>query len=188
MDTERAPFFRFFLLATAALVALTPRPAAAQPSDLEAWLRIETPNFLMLTNAEPERGVETVARLEQFRAAFRRLAPSLELRSPAPTTLYGFRDARSYAPYKIRQDRGGARILGQFTRTRDGNYLSVDTSGSSLAGSFSVIYHEYVHFLVQNNFPRVPLWFNEGLAEYYSTFVMEGGGRAVLGAPVERHV
>ncbi|MEO1088413.1 MAG: DUF1570 domain-containing protein, partial [Acidobacteriota bacterium] len=97
-----------------------------------------------------------------------------------------FRDARSFAPYKSRPDSGGARILGQFTKTRDGNYLTLD-AGKDLGDSFSVIYHEYVHFLVLHNFPRVPLWFNEGLAEYYSTFAVQNG-RAVLGEPVKRHV
>ncbi|MCG8455373.1 MAG: tetratricopeptide repeat protein, partial [Holophagales bacterium] len=146
---------------------------------------METVHFRLLTDAAPERGVEIARRLEDFRGVFARLAPSLELRSPAPTTLFAFRDAESYAPYKTRADAGRSRVLGQFARTRDGNYLTLDAS-SQLADAFTVIYHEYVHFLVTHNFPRVPLWFNEGLAEYYSTFAIDGD-RAYLGEPVERH-
>jgi hypothetical protein len=35
---------------------------------------------------------------------------------------------------------------------------------------FNVIFHEYTHLLVNNTFKNAPVWFNEGLAEYYSTF------------------
>ena len=168
------------------ITILLPAASSARSPDLERWRCITTPNFTLYTDAELERGLQVAAQLEQFRSAFSALAPALELRSPSPTTLYAFRDATSFDPYKSRPDSGGARILGQFTKTRDGNYLSLD-AGASLAGSFAVIYHEYVHFLVLHNFPRVPLWFNEGLAEYYSTFAVQNG-KAVLGEPVKRHV
>lgn len=158
----------------------------AAPRDVETWVAIDSPSFTLYTDGTARRGAEISARLEQFRGVFARLSPSLELKSPAPTTLFAFRDAASYAPFKSRADSPRTRILGQFSRTRDGNYLTLDAS-ASMAGSFGVLYHEYVHFLVLNNFPNVPLWFNEGLAEYYSTFEVEGD-RGILGLPVERHL
>jgi tetratricopeptide (TPR) repeat protein len=56
-----------------------------------------------------------------------------------------------------------------------------------LLGGVGVVLHEYVHYLVAHNFPGVPRWFNEGLAEYYSTFALEGE-HAVIGRPVQRHL
>lgn len=161
-------------------------PVAARPAHPDAWIVIETDDFTLLSDADPRVAREVAFRLEEFRDAFARLSPALELRSPAPTTLFAFRDAVSYAPYKSRADRDGSRVLGQFLRTRDGNYLTLD-AGSELADAFTVLYHEYVHFLVLHNFPRVPLWFNEGLAEYYSTFTVRDG-RAVVGRGVDRHL
>ena len=160
-----------------------PSEASVDPA---AWTSIETRNFVLMTDGSPRRGAEIARRLEELRSIFARLAPSLELQSPAPTTLFAFRNAESYAPFKTRADRGRARTLGQFIRALDGNYLTLDASASS-AGSYAVLYHEYVHFLVTHNFPKVPLWFNEGLAEYYSTFEIEEG-KVVLGLPVERHL
>jgi hypothetical protein len=46
-----------------------------------------------------------------------------------------------------------------------------------------VFLHEMTHVLVQRSFPRVPLWLNEGLAEYFETMRIESG-RVVLGTPV----
>ncbi len=169
---------------TAAVVALCCAvPFAAQPAADDAWFAVDSPHFTVYTDAAPERGAEIAASLERFRSVFAQLSPELELSSPAPTTILAFRDAESYRPYKTR---AGAGVLGQFLSHPDGNYITLD-AGSSLVGSFVVIQHEYVHYFVRHNFPGVPRWFNEGLAEYYSTFATDGE-RAYVGQPVERHL
>lgn len=160
--------------------------AARQVEGEAPWLRIDGDEVTVLTNAEAERGLEIAAALQRFRAVFSRLAPALELNSPAPTTLLAFRDRQSYAPYKTVADRGSSRILGQFISHPSGNYLTLD-AGTELVSSLSVIHHEYVHYFVRHNFPGVPLWFNEGLAEYYSTFASDDEG-VHLGGAVDRHL
>ena len=157
----------------------------AAPIDANGWLAVRSPNFVLYTHAEPERGVEIVQGLERFRSMFARLAPSLELRSPTPTKLFAFRDAHAYAGYKRGPSGGSVQVLGQFVRQFDVNYITLDASALQ-RGALGVIQHEYVHYFVRHNFPRVPLWFNEGLAEYYSTFEIEGE-HARLGRPVEDH-
>ncbi len=161
-------------------------PVDAQPADIESWTTARSSHFEVHSNAEPERAAEIVSSLELFRSAFADLAPEIELRSPAPTRIFAFRDAESYAPYKSGGESAGVKVLGQFLTHRDGNYITLNADPSYL-GSFSVIFHEYVHFLVQSNLPGVPMWFNEGLAEYYSTFQTEGE-TAYLGQPVARHL
>ncbi|MEE8526433.1 MAG: DUF1570 domain-containing protein [Thermoanaerobaculia bacterium] len=178
----KAPAF-LIAFATALVRVALAAPAAALPDDPEGWHAVRTPHFILYTDAAPERSYEIAASLARFRAVFAQLAPSLELISPAPTKMLAFRDAESYSPYKTDPD---PRVLGQFLSHPDGNYLTLD-AGARQVGSFAVIYHEYVHYFVRHNFPAVPRWFNEGLAEYYSTFAVEES-RAVLGRPVERHV
>ncbi len=163
-----------------------PESGAAQPHDLESWATARSAHFEVHSNADPERALEIVASLERFRAVFADLAPELELRSPAPTRIFVFRDAQAYAPYKTGGEGAGVNVLGQFLSHPDGNYITLNADPSYL-GAFSVIFHEYVHFLVDSNFPSVPTWFNEGLAEYYSTFLTEGE-TVYLGQPVARHM
>ena len=161
-------------------------PAVAQPDDLESWQVVASPNITLFTDAELDRGVEIALTLEHFRAVFAQLAPAIELEAPAPTRFFAFRDAESYAPYKTRADSRGALILGQFLSHPDGNYLTLNADPRYVGGT-AVILHEFVHYFVRGNFPDVPLWFNEGLAEYYSTF--EADERSVrVGIPVARHV
>ncbi len=158
----------------------------AETLELEGWTSFESANFRVYSNADTERAIDLVHSLERFRAAFAQLAPELELRSPVPTRMLAFRDEESYAPFKSGRDRAGARILGQFLGHRDGNFITLNADPRFLGG-LGVVYHEYVHYFVQHNLPTVPRWFNEGLAEYYSTFATDGEA-AVVGLPVDRHV
>jgi Tfp pilus assembly protein PilF len=160
--------------------------APAQQLDLENWVSVRSAGFTVRSNAAPERAAEIALQLEQFRAAFAQLAPELELRSPVPTRILAFENAASYEPFKTGTETRGTRILGQFISHRDGNYITLNADPRILGG-FGVILHEYVHYLVTHNFPGVPRWFNEGLAEYYSTFEVEGQ-HAVIGRPVQRHL
>jgi tetratricopeptide (TPR) repeat protein len=172
------------VLATA--LALAPAPARAAAGEAQGWVEVHTPSFTLVTNAAPERGAAIALDLERFRAVFARLAPELTAPPPVPTRILAFRDADAYAPYKSRRDGGGVRTLGQFLARPDGNFMTLDADPEEPA-ALGVVYHEYVHELVRQHFPRVPLWFNEGLAEYYRTFAVEGG-RAVIGRPPENRL
>ncbi len=169
------------------VIAVTSSPAIlAQPEDLDAWSVVASSNITLFSDAEVDRSVEIAVTLEHFRAVFAQLAPAIELEAPAPTRFFAFRNSEAYAPYKTRADRGGSLILGQFLSHPDGNYLTLNADPRYVGGT-AVILHEFVHYFVRSNFPDVPLWFNEGLAEYYSTFEADDSSVRV-GKPVARHL
>lgn len=169
----------FFCLAFC--LALAPRAAPAQAATrVDEWVEARTPHLTVYTDAGPQRGADIAVRLERFRTVFGRLAPGFELRSPAPTRILAF---TAYDSWKTVRDGGGIRVLGQFLSGPDGNFITLAAEPEE-GDALGVIQHEFVHELVRHNFPRVPLWFNEGLAEYYRTFEVEGG-RAILGRPPE---
>src|SRR6185503_13570040 len=58
--------------------------------------------------------------------------------------------------------------------------MSLDPRGRD---PFSVAFHEYVHLHLRDNVPGIPLWLNEGLAEFYGSLQFSGG-EAVLGTPL----
>jgi hypothetical protein len=56
---------------------------------------------------------------------------------------------------------------------------------ASAEQAYPSIFHEFAHLLLRGVFDDAPLWFSEGLAEYYSTFqVTNDGRRANIGQPV----
>ncbi len=149
----------------------------------DTWVSVRTKNFLMLGNAG-EKDIRKVGlRLEQFREVFTRLFPHMKFNTPVPTTVIVFKSYSSYAPFMPR-----ANTAGYFQAGPDVNYIALTTEVRGEQDPFTVIFHEYTHLLVENTFDRVPLWFNEGLAEYYSTFSISDDQKIVLGAPIGSHV
>jgi len=62
--------------------------------------------------------------------------------------------------------KGQLDLAGLFMRAPDKNYilLRMDAQGDH---PFATVYHEYTHFMMRNDSEWMPLWLNEGLAEFY---------------------
>ncbi len=149
------------------------------------WTRVRSQNFQLVGNAS-EKDIRQVAnRLEQFRSVFALLFPAVKLASPVPTTVIVFKSDSSYKPFKVNQN-----VAGYFQPGEDVNYITLTTEFASEDHPFRTIFHEYVHLLIENTMgPTVPVWFNEGVAEYYSTFdIMNDNHKVLLGDLVRNHV
>jgi len=150
------------------------------PADDE-WIRVTTPHFSIVSNARQGASKEIALQLERFRA----LVEGEGSVSSRPSTIVIFRDEVSYWPYKMNRQGKPANVAGHFASTRDGNYIGVNADAGETP--YSVIFHEYTHYLLNQTFAQIPLWMNEGRAEFFSTVRMRGD-RAEVGRPVEHHV
>ncbi len=164
---------------------------AISASAKDEWLQVRSNNFNLVGNAS-EKDIRKVAtKLEQFRETFRLLFTQTNLSSPIPTNVVVFKSDSAYKPFKPKRADGKADnfIAGYFQSGEDVNYITLSTEGND-TDTYGTIFHEYVHFIVNTNFGKseVPPWFNEGLAEYYQTFVMEEDIRAKLGLPQDGHL
>jgi tetratricopeptide (TPR) repeat protein len=155
------------------------------PDPGDRWITVRTAHFTLFSNASGARTQEIAANLERFRAALARIVSGLEVNSPVPTWIYVFKDDASFRPYKKRTGSGPANVSGAFAAHRDGNYVGIDANPPT--DPWVVVYHEYVHYFLNNNFEDIPLWFNEGMAECYSTFTADAA-HAKIGRPIEGHL
>ena len=169
------------------IAAIFLMPAATQGKD--AWTSVTTKNFTLVGNASEKEIKEVATRLEQFRDVFSRLFPRMKLSSSTPTTVVVFKNNNSFKPYKPVADGKIVEVAGYFQAGRDVNYIALSTDRTS-EDNFRIIFHEYVHLLINNSFGRaaVPPWFNEGLAEYYSTFEIADSRKVSLGVPIANHL
>jgi tetratricopeptide (TPR) repeat protein len=148
---------------------------------------LRTDNFRVIGNARGGQLREIALKLEQFREAVRRASPTL-LRdeSAPPVVVLVFRDEKSYRPYWPHSNGRPVRVGGYFLAGEDVNFITMNLES---ADGDRTIFHEFSHLLTRNVFADAPLWFNEGLAEYYSSFeVAKDGRRAHIGKAIADHL
>lgn len=161
----------------------------AEVSAKDTWTSVRSKNFTLVGNGGDKEIRRVATRLEQFRDVFTRLLPKAKFNTPVPTTVMVFKSDNSYKPFKPLYRGKPANVAGYFQSGEDVNYITLTTERGTTENPFSIIFHEYTHLLVNNNVASVPAWFNEGLAEYYSTFeVVDGEHRANLGNVISNHV
>ena len=165
MHQPRVVAFLVFLL----LMLMTlPAWAEEAPELRDEWRMMKTPNFVLLGDAS-ERQMEEVGESLEGLHSFLSQMSSGAVEAPVPTFVYVFKNKRSFDPYRLLQPNGEPLdITGFFSRRQHANYLAID--GSSRDAMIGVTLHEYVHFFVSYRLLGIPVWFNEGLAEFYSTF------------------
>jgi tetratricopeptide (TPR) repeat protein len=158
------------------LVAVHCSLPAVEGKDI--WTKVRSNNFLLVGNASEKQINEVAVRLEQFREGFGFLT-GFRSKPGVATTVIVFKSNDSFDPFKPIYQGRPSNVAGYFQSGEDVNYITLTTEQLE-NDPFQIIFHEYVHLLLHNTVRNVPPWFDEGLAEYYSTFAVEDQGRKVL--------
>ncbi len=140
-------------------------------ADKQQWVEVTSPHFTVLTDTGGQQGKEVALRFEQMRAVFGSLFRRSKVSIPVPLQIIAFRNQgefRSYAPLWKGKP---VELSGYFQGADDRNFIALDMSAPD---SYSVVFHEYAHLLLHANFPRMPVWFDEGFAEYFSSLRVNG--------------
>ena len=172
---------RHALLFAVSVLLGAPVPAVAE------WREVRTDHFRVIGDVSATRLRDVALRFEQFRDVVTQLLPDAVPAASAPVVVIVFPDAQSYRPFMPIVNARTVPVDGFFVDGADVNYITMNVENGERA--FPIVFHEFSHFLLNNAFPRTPLWFHEGLAEYFSTIeVTADGQRVVIGKPVARHV
>jgi tetratricopeptide (TPR) repeat protein len=156
------------------------------------WLEVKSPHFRVITNGS-DRDARHVARaFEQMRAVFESQFPGFKLETPAPLLVLAARDEPTMKMLLPRMFNAGvgSQVGGRFEQGWEHSYAIVrlDILSSDLRhpDTYHPVYHEYVHSLLHANFRGLPLWLDEGLAEFYGYTRFEGD-KMYIGAPSKGH-
>lgn len=187
MKIRRVRSILLWSLAFCATFGITAHHSAIGAKD--SWLVVNSKNFTLIGNTSEKQAVKVATMLEQFRHTIATLLPSTNLRTVLPTKVFLFDSHTSFHPFKPKY-KGKIRdnVGGYFFGNGDQSYIALTTDAGG-EQFYEVIFHEYTHFVIDNNLRNVPLWLNEGLAEYYSTFKPKDDGRQVMiGYQIARHI
>ena len=145
-------------------MVMTARPLYADPR----WSRLDTPNFIIL-GAQGEPSLREVGRqFEGFREALTRILSATVTATPVPTIVVVFPDDKSFLPFEPVFEGKMVDAGGLFVPDRTSITFSF---GPNRGGdNLRAVFHELLASLINNVVPDLPLWLNEGLADYYSSF------------------
>lgn len=164
------------------LMVLATACTAPARDKVENWIQVTTPHFVVATNGNEKQARRIADQFERMRSLFHALFPKLKIDPSSPIVVLAVKndsDFRALEPQEYLA-KGSLRLGGLFLRAPDKNYvlMRLDAEGEH---PYSVIYHEYTH-LVLGKAEWMPLWMNEGLAEFYqNTDIDESDAR--LGLP-----
>lgn len=172
-------------LAAAVLLLSISLPAHAVPREGDAWIRLDTDHFVVFSNAGERVARRTAANLERLRDVLSQIAAGTQLGSPQPMYIYLFSSRNSFVPYRPAVNGKPMDVDGYFYSREDAEYMVLRADAGEATDN--ILYHEYLHYVLRNNFSNLPVWFNEGMAELYATF-QATGEHADIGRPSAHHI
>jgi cytochrome c-type biogenesis protein CcmH/NrfG len=173
------------LLAFASLCLLSSSALAIEPPrEKERWTTLTIDELTVYSSADDATTRDVASDLVRLRGALG-VVTKLKVRSPLPTHVFIFGDRRSFELYCDAAIGRSDKLSGVFLSDRDGNHVLI--AGSS-KGVDRVVFHELTHYFLRNTVSsHLPLWFNEGLAEFYSTFSARKD-TVEVGMPIAAHL
>ncbi|MCW8985808.1 MAG: DUF1570 domain-containing protein [Thermoanaerobaculales bacterium] len=177
---------RFFATLVIAVTVYS-SPISAQeialPKPTQKWIEIRTTNFRFFSNAGRSATRRVAVDLEELRAVLAQLT-DYDLQAPIPSFIFVFKGDRSFLPYKTLYEGHPAAASGYFIGGDHANYIAINADSRDAS---AIVYHEYVHYVANNNMWNLPVWFSEGLAQFYESFDV-AGNTVYIGLPILRHL
>lgn len=167
-------------IATLALLLLTIVLGCVTPIREAPWIVVKSARFEIFSTLTAEETKALATELERFHALIYAVTNAPKTTSLIPTRIYALAQRSHYAQI------GPARSAGFFRPGLRFN-LIVLADYSPTLGASNVILHEYVHFVLRNGKSRrYPIWYDEGMAEFFSTVVRHEDSLALGAMPKAR--
>jgi hypothetical protein len=130
------------------------------------WIEVRSPHFRVLTNGSQHDGRQVAKEFEQMRYVFADRHPDFRLEGGAPLLVFAALDeptAKSLEPSMWKAK--GAKPAGIFHHGWEKEYALIRLDAGE--GAKQVVYHEYTHSILHLNLHWLPVWLDEGMANFY---------------------
>lgn len=172
----QAKFISLFLFA-----AVLPCTAGEKP-----WMEVVSPHFRVLTNSSLNDARHVAHEFEQMRYVFAEQNPAFRLEGGAPLTIFAAEDEFTAKKLEPRMWKAkGVKPAGVYHHAWEREYVMVRMDVWN-QGAHDIVYHEYAHSILHRNLHFIPIWLDEGMADFYG-FTRFEGNKIYIGAPPVRY-
>jgi tetratricopeptide (TPR) repeat protein len=150
------------------LFAAAPLVAAPARDKAEDWVEVRSQHFVVATNSGEKQGRRVADQFERMRSMFHTEFPKMQVDPATPIVVLAIKDEKDFRALEPEAylAKGQLKLGGLFLRAPDKNYVLMRLDVAE-EHPYSVVYHEYTHLLLSKDAEWLPLWLNEGLAEFY---------------------
>jgi len=157
------------------------------------WHEVRSPHFTVYSDAGEKVAGRVARQFERFRVVLGEIFPKARLDPGIPILIFAVRNESSLKELLPRywENKDAKHPAGIFSRGTRRYYivLRTDTANPSRRDDnpFRVLYHEYMHLVLDLNYDSIPTWLNEGLAEFIGATVVTDDA-IVAGGPIWPHI
>lgn len=157
----RTKFIALLLMVAGACTA-----ASAAP---DQWTQVSSSHFIVVTNANEKQARHLVDQFERMRWVFQTLFPKVNADPAIPIQVYAAKNLKTFQSFEPSAylSKGSLNLGGYFLPTQDKNYILLRLDTEQQKHPFAAVYHEYTHLQFRSTGEWMPLWLNEGLAEFF---------------------
>jgi Tfp pilus assembly protein PilF len=142
-------------------------PASATSKDV--WVEVRSPNFAVISNAGAKPARQIANQFEQFRGVFHDSFPRLRVDIGKSLVIFALRNEESLrmllpAYWEAKNSKHPAGI---YVRGLEKDFIVLRTDTQS-ENPYYVVYHEFTHAILDVNFRWLPIWLEEGIAEFFA--------------------
>jgi Flp pilus assembly protein TadD len=139
----------------------------------EQWLEASSSHFTVITNSSEKDARHLVDQFERMRWTFQKLFPKMNVDPDEPIIILAAKNGKSFEALlpADRLGKGQMQLSGLFLRGMDKNYVLLRLDANQ-EHPYATIYHEYTHVQFRKFESWMPLWLNEGIAEFYENTVI----------------
>jgi len=170
------------------LLLLVASAFATAHDDSDRWIEVRSPRFIIVTSSGISQGRRIAAQFERIRSIFHQSYPEIENDPELPVLILAVKrkdQFRRLAPNTYSSKRS-LPTHGLFVRASDKNYILMRLDPEA-GNPYPLVFHEYTHVFLRETYDRMPLWLNEGLAEFYQNTEIYDQD-VLLGEPNLRHL
>lgn len=150
-------------------------------SAIAKTIEVKTENFIFIGDVRESDAKYLVGELETYRSAILQLLGQVSSIEPIPVRIYTAKNKS-----ELEKLTGRTGIGGVYTSNIEGPIFILNSRNGFRRGKQArhIALHEYTHHLLATYTDKVfPRWYNEGFANYLSTFEKNKKGQLLIGKP-----
>jgi tetratricopeptide (TPR) repeat protein len=134
----------------------------------DQWSEVSSNHFVVVTNAGEKQARHILDQFERMRWVFQTLFPKLNVDPPTPIMVFAAKNVKTFQSVEPQAylAKGQLSLAGYFLSSQDKNYILVRLDAEQ-EHAYATVYHEYTHLQFRSAGAWMPLWLNEGLAEFF---------------------